>query len=380
VKYELIDTQAEFEALMAAVEAAPVVALDTEAASFHRYHDRVYLVQLTVPGRTVVIDPLGLEDLAPLGRLLGDNRSEKVFHDADYDLRLFFHEYGFEPRNLFDTRIAAQFTAEPGIGLGALLEKYFNVRPDKRFQRADWSARPLTEGMLEYAAGDTHILCELRSVLRNNLIEMGRLSWAEEEFGLLESTRWQPGETDPRITFMKLKGARKLDRRALAILRELYEWREGTASRLDRASFRVLGNEVLFHLATHPVKNRDSLAKVRGVGPDALNRWGQEILAAISRGLAVPDDELPRFVRGPRRTHDPELEVRLEALKGCRNRLAEEFALQPGVLCPNGILEGIARLAPSEDLTAVPGMRDWQRAALGGPLLAAIANNPAGAA
>ncbi len=356
---------------MDAVEGAPLVALDTEAASFHRYHDRVYLVQLTIPGRTVVIDPLGLTDLGRLGVLLADPGSEKIFHDADYDLRLFQKEYGFEPRRLFDTRIAAQFTAEPGIGLAALLEKYFDVRPDKRFQRADWSARPLTDGMLEYAAGDTHLLCELRSILRDRLTEMGRLGWAEEEFGLVESTRWEPGEVDPRVTFMKLKGARKLDRRALAILRELYAWREATASALDRATFRVLGNEVLFHLATHPAKSRDDLSRVRGIGPDTVNRRGDELLEAIARGLATPEDELPKFVRGARHAHDPEFESRVSALKLRRNALAEEFALQPGVLCPNAILEGIARLMPTavEGMTAVTGMRDWQREVFGEALL-----------
>jgi ribonuclease D len=374
VDFELIDTQPAFEALMDAVEGAPLVALDTEAASFHRYHDRVYLVQLTVPGRTVVIDPLGLTDLGRLGRLLADPGSEKIFHDADYDLRLFQKEYGFEPRRLFDTRIAAQFTAEPGIGLAALLAKYFDVRPDKRFQRADWSARPLTDGMLEYAAGDTHLLCELRSILRGNLIEMGRLSWAEEEFGLVESTRWDPGEADPRVTFMKLKGARKLDRRALAILRELYVWRETTASALDRATFRVLGNEVLFHLATHPAKSREDLGRVRGIGPDTVNRRGDELLDAIARGLAIPEDELPKFVRGARHAHDPEFETRVGALKLRRNALAEEFALQPGVLCPNAILEGIARLMPTavEGMTAVAGMRRWQREVFGEALLETI--------
>jgi ribonuclease D len=374
VQFELIDSQAAFEGVMDAVAGAPLVAIDTEAASFHRYHDRVYLVQLSVPGRTVVIDPLALDDLSRLGVLLSDPTSEKIFHDADYDLRLFHHEYGFEPRRLFDTRIAAQLTAEPGIGLAALLQKYFEVRPDKRFQRADWSARPLTDGMLEYAAGDTHLLCELRSILRDNLIAMGRLSWAEEEFELVESIRWTPGESDPRETFFKLKGARKLDRRALALLRELYAWRETTASKLDRASFRVLGNEVLFHLATNPVERKEELVRVRGIGPETANRRGEELLDAIARGLAVPEEELPRFPRGPRRAPDPEFEARVEALKARRNAFAEEIGLLPGVLCPNGILEGIARLSPTsvEALCEVPGMRDWQRELLGAEFLATL--------
>jgi ribonuclease D len=372
VDYELIADQRRFEALMDAIAGEGSIALDTEAASFHRYHDRVYLVQLSTADRTAVIDPLGLDDLSPIGALLANPGIEKVFHDADYDLRLFHHEYGFEARHIFDTRIAAQLLGEPGIGLAALLERYLDVRPDKRFQRADWSARPLSEGMLEYAAGDTMYLYELRGILLEKLTNSGRLSWAEEEFGLLGSARWGPGGNDPRESFFKLKGARNLERRALALLRELYVWREETASALDRAGFRVVGNEVLLHLATKPVETVEQLGQVRGIGREAQSRWGAEILAAIERGKAVPDDELPTFPRGPRRPPpDPELEARLQALKGRRNALATEYGLQPGVLCPNGTLEAIAKLAPTtvEALAEVPELRQWQRKEFGEELL-----------
>src|SRR5690606_16626514 len=152
------------------------VALDTEAASFHRYHDRVYLLQVTAAGETSVIDPLTLSSLEPLGALLIDPAVEKVFHDADYDLRLIHHQYGFSARNLFDTRIAAQLLGEPSIGLGALLERYFGLKPDKRFQRADWSSRPLTAPMLADAAGDTDHPEELRDLLHRKLVEMNRLA------------------------------------------------------------------------------------------------------------------------------------------------------------------------------------------------------------
>jgi len=138
----LVDQPEAFQALLAEVAGADLIALDTEAASFHRYHDRIYLVQLSTRSLTAVIDPLGVGDLAPIGAILADPGIEKIFHDADYDLRLFDKQYGYRAQRLFDSRIAAQFLGEPGIGLGALLEKYFKVTADKRFQRADWSARP----------------------------------------------------------------------------------------------------------------------------------------------------------------------------------------------------------------------------------------------
>lgn len=372
--HELIESQAAFERLMDDVAAEPLVALDTEAASFHRYHDRVYLIQLSTAHRTAVIDPLTVDDLGRMGKLLADRRVEKIFHDADYDLRLLHHEHDFQAHQLFDTRISAQLLGEPGIGLAALLERYLDVRPDKRFQRADWSARPLTPEMLEYAAGDTMHLYELRSILREKLVAADRLWWAEEEFALLESSRWDRGVVDPRESFIGLKGARVLERRGLAILRELYAWREATAARLDRASFRLVGNEVLLHLAQHPVRDRDQLGKVRGVGRELVGRWGDEVLAAIERGLAVPEEELPKFPRGPRRAApDPAIDERLQRLKTRRNQLAEQYGLQPGVLCPNAILEAIARDQPQdvEAMRGIPGLREWQRKEIGAALLAA---------
>ena len=370
----LVDRPDTFRELLAEVAGAPLVALDTEAASFHRYHDRVYLIQLSTPTLTAVIDPLGVGDLAPIGALLADPAIEKIFHDADYDLRLFDKEFGFHARRLFDTRIAAQFLNEPGIGLAALLEKYFAVTADKRFQRADWSARPLSPAMLDYAAGDTLNLCELRDILLSQLDAIGRLGWVTEEFERLEGTRWTAAAADPMADFLKMKGARVLERRGLAILRELHGWRSATAAALDRAEFRVMGNEVLLELAQRPATTMEALAAVKGIGRDGIDRRGAEILQAIARGLAVPDAELPRFPRGTRRETDPAYEIRLEALKKGRNALAEKLQLAPGVLCPNGTLEAIARAQPEDidGMRHLPEVRRWQLEVIGPDLLAAM--------
>ncbi len=371
----LVDRPETFHALLDEVRGAPLVALDTEAASFHRFHDRIYLVQLSTRTLTAVIDPLGVGDLTPIGDLLVDPAIEVIFHDADYDLRLFDKQFGFRASHLFDTRIAAQFLNEPGIGLGALLAKYFDVTADKRFQRADWSARPLSPPMLDYAAGDTVHLCELRDILLEQLDAMGRTEWVAEEFENLEKIRWTGGGEGPETAFLRLKGSKALQRRELAILRELYNWREETSARLDRASFRVLGNEVLFALAQQPVHSLEELGRVKGVGQEGAQRRGNEILAAIAKGEAIPERDLPRVERPARRIPDPAFEARVEALKHRRNRLAEELQLAPGVLCPNGTLEAIARAEPTslDALANIPELRRWQVKVLGPSLLEAVA-------
>jgi len=372
----LIESQADLETLFARLRSAPLLAVDTEAASFHRFNDRVYLLQISSRDETAIVDPLAVESLTPLADVLADPAVEVVFHDADYDLRLLDREYGYRATNLFDTRIAAQLLNEPGVGLAALLEKYLGVRLDKRFQRADWSARPLSPPMLQYAASDTRHLPDLRDILRAQLEARGRLSWAQEEFALLDETRWSPPDGEPG--YLRLKGAKALKGRELAILRELFEWRESVAQQSDRATFRILNNEPMLTMARQPPVDMAALKAIPGIGGDQAERRGREILAAVKRGMEVPDRDLPRIERLPRKPFDQAFETRLERLKTARNRLAVELDLAPGVLCPNGTLEAIARTKPGtlEALATIPELRRWQAREIGEQLLTA-AREPA---
>jgi ribonuclease D len=375
---EVIADQVAFDRLLDSLADEPLLAIDTEAASFHRYEDRVYLLQISSRDRTAVVDPLAVDRLDRFAALLADPRIEVVFHDADYDLRLLERQYGIRAARLFDTRIAAQFLNEPGIGLAALLQKYFGVTLNKKYQRADWSARPLSDEMLAYAATDTHYLAGLRDELRGQLEARGRLSWVEEEFGLLEGVAWaavEPGES----SYLRLKGAKALRGRELALLRALYDWREDTARRLDRASFRILNNEPLFTMSRQPPRSMEELQRVKGVGPETIARRGAEILDAIEQAMSIPERDLPRLPRPPRRAPDPAADARFDRLKAARNLIANRLDLAPGVACPNGTLEEIARQAPTtlEALEAIPSMRRWQRKEFGEELLAAVPEPPA---
>jgi ribonuclease D len=369
----LIEKQDDIERLFARLRSEPLLAIDTEAASFHRHRDRVYLLQISSRQETAVIDPLAIDSLAAVGQVLEDPGIEVVFHDADYDLRLLHQEYGFSAVNLFDTRVAAQLLNEPGVGLAALLEKYLGVRLDKRFQRADWSARPLSREMLEYAAGDTHHLPVLRDVLKEHLIQKGRLAWALEEFSLLSGVRWPTVKMD-EPAYLRLKGAKALNGRGLAVLRELFQWRDDLAQRTDRAAFRILNNEPMLFMAKSPPADLRALKEVRGIGPEQAERRGKEILAAVHRGLGIPENELPQIPRPQRRAPDPAYEARLERLKAIRNTLAARYDLAPGVLCSNGTLEAIARTNPRtiEEMAGIAELRRWQLKEIGGDLLQAL--------
>ncbi len=372
---ELIESPAVLANLCRELAGEQLLAVDTEAASFHRYRDRVYLLQMSSRRRTTVVDPLAVPDLAGLGALLADPAIEIVFHDADYDLRLMEQQYGFRANRLFDTRIAAQLLNEPGIGLAALLEKYFGVKLDKRFQRADWSARPLSDAMIAYAAADTRHLPALRDVLREQLVARGRLAWAEEEFALLAEVRWHLNDGEPG--FLRIKGAKALRSRPLAVLREVFQWREDHAARTDRAPFRILNNEPMLEIARAQPRDVAALRAIRGVGADLAERRGHDLLAAVQRGLDVPESDLPRVARGSRRPPDPAYETRLERLKLRRNALAAGYDLAAGVLCPNGTLESIARAEPRtiEELGTIPELRRWQVREIGGELVKAVTSD-----
>jgi ribonuclease D len=368
--HRYVRSSEELATLMRRVAREPVVAMDTEAASFHRFVDRIYLIQLTIGRETAIIDPLTVDDVSSLGAVLADPAVEIVFHDADYDLRILDRDYGFRARRLFDTRIAAHLLGEPAVGLAALLEKYLGVTLDKKYQRADWSRRPLPPEMLEYAATDTRYLLALRERLRSELQARGRLAWAEEEFQRLESVHWSPSEANGG-TYLRMKGARKLGRRGLAVLRELVPWRETIAAELDRASFRVVSNEALLAMSEAPPRSRAELEKMRGISQRLVSDRGDSLLAVIERGLAVPEKDLPRFPRGERHAPDPAFDQAVERLKGVRNQAAERLGLDPGVLCPKGTLEAVARARPTSAsaLREIPEVRKWQVEELGGDFL-----------
>src|SRR3712207_3020660 len=183
-----LDTPAAVDHFLQTIAGTPILALDTEGASFHRFVDRIYLLQLSTREHSAVIDPLPIGTPAGLGRLVEDPAVEIVFHDADYDLRLLHQDYGWRVTNIFDTRIAAQLLGLRAFGLAALLERYFDIKLDKKHQRADWSMRPLTQDMLDYAAQDTMYLLELRDRLKGELDAAGRWGWAAEEFDRLQGT------------------------------------------------------------------------------------------------------------------------------------------------------------------------------------------------
>ena len=213
-----------------AAHPADAVALDTEADSFHHYYEKACLLQLSRDGAAWLVDPLAGLDLDRLFALLSDRRL--LLHGADYDLRLLSRGYGFRPREIFDTMVAAQLLGLKEIGLAALLSQRLGVTLDKSSQRADWSRRPLSPTLVAYAASDVLHLHALVASLEADLAARGRTAWHAEECARLLAQDLSPAPEDPE-TDWRIKGSNGLAPKERAFLRELWRAREERARALD---------------------------------------------------------------------------------------------------------------------------------------------------
>lgn len=370
-KVEILTTDVQLATLAGQLAAETSLGVDLEADSMHNYQEKVCLLQLSTLQRTVLVDPLAVTDLDPLRPLMADPSVRKIFHAADYDLRCLKRDFDLEVRGLFDTMICAQLLGEERIGLADLLRKHFGVELDKKFQRADWSQRPLPSAMVRYAAEDTRHLHRLAELFAGQLKALGRLTWAEEEFALLEEVRFV--ESSGPLC-LRVKGAGTLAPRELGILEELLQWREQEGARLNRPVYKILGNQPLQELARRKPQDKNELSDIEGLPPRLVDRYGRALLGAVRTGLAIPDTELPQFPRQQRRTKDPDAEERLKALKRWRQESAKGYEIEPGVLINNATLEALAQLNPqtAAALDSVPGLKNWQKRELGTALLGVL--------
>lgn len=360
--YERIERESDLRALSRELLRETAIAVDTEADSFYHYFDKTCLVQIGTSQGLYLIDPLALggpAELAPLAPVFASKKIRKIFHAAEYDLYVLKRDCSFEFENLFDTMVSAQLLGYPAVGLAALAKRHFDVSLPKDEQRSDWSARPLRENQLVYAAADVTYLVRMAEILEAQLRELGRFEWAEQEFEALMRRTWPVREFDD-AGYLRIKGAKALDATSLAVLRELYLMRDARAREVDRPPFKVLGNRTLMEIAQLQPTQQNDLAGIKGVTELILRRLGREILAAVGRGQLAPHQPLRKAANGRRRM-DRRTERRVERLKRWRATRAKELGLDPGVLCPNTGLEAIAWRDPAirEDLAEVPELKRW---------------------
>jgi ribonuclease D len=369
-----IRTLDDLETLARSLAGAGSLAVDTEADSLHHYPGKLCLVQIADDaGRAHLVDPLALPTLAPLGPLFADPRIEKVFHAADNDLAYLKRLYGFTVATLFDTAVAARLLGGKTLSLDGLLREYLGVEPVKSRQKDDWSRRPLTPEQEAYALDDVLHLLPLRARLHEELRARDRESWVEEECAALAALEVPEKAADPDA-YLGLKGAKELDRRGWAVLRELYQARETMALMLDRPPFMIIGHETLVALAATRPHTLEEVVVVPGCSPRVVQRAGSAILEAVARGEAVPEAELPSRRTVPRPHVPAVVRHRAEALRVWRGRAAHDLGLDPGVLLPQRVIDRLAGEPPRDlaELEQVEGVRRWRVKLFGPDLLTAL--------
>ena len=323
-----VDQQKTFEYMVADLSAQTRIAVDTESNSLHAYRERVCLIQFSTIKHDYVVDPLVLQDLSPLGPVFSNPQIEKIFHAAEYDIICLKRDYGFSFSNLFDTMQAARILGYPQVGLDNILAGKFDLKIDKRHQKADWGARPLTPAQIDYARFDTHYLFQLRNLLETELREKHRWELALDDFRLGCLVGEWKERNNNGSSWKRFAGRKDLSLRELTVINELCICRDHIAERLDRPVFKVIGDDVLLELAkTLPEKDVD-LAGI-GLSQKQIKLWGDQILAAIQRGA-----ESPLVKREQAKRPSDAVLRRLEKLKAWRKKLAGEQAVESDIILP----------------------------------------------
>ena len=353
---------------------AEPVAIDAERASGFRYGGRAYLVQLRRRDTgTALLDPIALGDLQVLDQPLA--RSEWVLHAATQDLPC-LAEAGIRPRTLFDTELAGRLAGFPRVGLAPLVERMLGLQLRKGHGAADWSTRPLPHDWLVYAALDVEVLVELRDAMEAELIRQGKLEWAHQEFAALVAAPPPAPRPDP---WRRTSGVHKItDRRALAVVRELWVARDGLARRRDVAPHRVLPDSAIIAAAAARPTTIGALIALPVFSGRMQRRNADTWLDAVTRALALPAEELPppRFAGdGPPApakwaSKDPAAAGRLQSAKAGLAELSDRVQIPVENLMSPDLVRRVLWTPPDGDgagldaalaqVLADRGARPWQ--------------------
>lgn len=362
---QYITSASDLERAAGILEKSPAVAVDLEADSMYHFEEKVCLVQMATDDACFIIDPLAVSDLSALRPMFADPAIVKIFHGADYDVRSLFRDFRIAVINLFDTELASRFLGYTQTSLEAVLKRHFDIQLDKKFQKKDWSKRPLPEDMIAYAAADVCYLVDLYHRLKTELAEKHRLGWALESCAEISRVR-ADGENGGPL-FLRVKGAGRLDPRGLAILESLLRLRLEIARKKDRPPFKILGNQSLLDIARMRPANAAKLLGTGVVSEKQYHMYGSEIARVIAEALELPNDALPRYPRIIQ-PHQPMVVTRrIQALKEWRDRKAARLEMDPSMLLTKAAMKKISETAPRSvgDLKETGELREWQIAAFG---------------
>ncbi len=366
----MVETDDRLKRAVDVMASEAMLAVDTESNSLYAYRERVCLIQISTRQQDFIIDPLAVHDMSPLAPLFASETIEKVFHAATYDVMTMKRDFGFTFRNLFDTMIAARICGFRAIGLNNLVSEIIGLQLDKSHQRDDWGVRPLSRESLLYAQTDTHYLPAIRDHFDQLFTERGLWREVRETFGELNRLPAANHVFDPE-GYWRLGKPSQLRARPMAILRELYLWRENTARRIDLPPFKILQDKVLVAVAQTAPSTPEQLSHVDGMTPGLQRRFGAEVLKTVERGrhAALPT---PPPTEPPA---DPFVVEVYTALREWRKHRAESRGVEADVILAREALWALAEHLPTtlDELRAIPSLGEWRKQTYGEELLGVLA-------
>jgi len=357
-----VTDSAALETLVEQARKASVVGLDTEFMRERTYWARLCLVQLSADDITAIIDPLAIPDLAPLAALLSDQKVVKVFHAGSQDLEIFFREFGLATAPVFDTQLAATLAGFPQqVGYGALVKEVLGVSLDKGDTYTDWSKRPLSGTQIEYALNDVRYLPEIYRRLHEELDKGNRLAWLADDFAELSDPSTYM--VDPAEQWRRLKRLSSLNRRQLAVAREVAAWREREAQRRNVPKRWLLGDEAVIEIARRSPKSTNDLEAIRGVTDKLPKAAYRSVVEAVHAGMRVPDGELPSLPKRRRPAQD--IDAAVDLMVALARLRAREHGVAMPLLASRTDLERLA----AGDRDESPLLEGWRATMLGNELL-----------
>ena len=372
VKYQIIDTPARLKDIANTFLKEAKIGVDLEADSMYHYQEKVCLLQMATKRINVIIDPLQIRDLSALKPVFAGQRIKKIFHGADYDVRSLFRDFKITINNLFDTQLAAMFLGLKETSLEAVLKGRFQVALEKKYQRKDWSRRPLPQEMIAYAANDVRYLVPLADMFEKELGQEKRLHWVKEECECLSRVR--PVQNNQNPLYLSFKGAGRLDSRSLAVLEALLQYRKKIAAQKDKPLFKIFRNQALLLLAIEKPANKRGLENTKALSRKQIGMYGKGLIETIMQALKLPEAQLPIYPRKKAPVSNPGVPKKLRALKSWRDAKASALELEPRMLFTRALLSIIADENPQDlhALAKITEIKRWQKNEFGPDLVSVL--------
>jgi ribonuclease D len=330
--FTVVTTDTQLRELVRRLADQPHVAFDTEFVSEHTYRSQLCLLQVAAPGVLAVVDTLAVPELEPFWRLLAEPGRTTVVHAGREEMGFILHAIGTRPSSLFDVQVAAGLVDHDyPAGYAAIVRRFLSLPTNKGETRTDWRKRPLSAAQLEYAVDDVRHLERLWRTLGERLERLGRTAWMDEE---MKSWQDDVEESFVRKRWRRVSGLNGLSRRELALVRELWHWRDLVAGERDMPPRRVLRDDLLVELAKRKSADEHDIGAVRGMQRSDLRHIMRGLTEAVQRGLDVPEDECPGGEK--HRAPPPQVAMLGQFLATALAGMCRQMSLAPALVGTSG--------------------------------------------